>query len=223
MNSATMNRAPATLTMIISDGGVPALAACLLEERAERLVVWAPPIGASCLDGASSRISLAHRSAAEAQARALGVARFEACAAFDPPTAERRTPRWAVLWLAIDAAARLGCDDVVWPVVCGADADELAHADETARSVSRLCRLDSATARTGPLESVGGPAIRLPLADLTTVQVAELALDLGAPLELVWWAATPGEPGARDAKWTWGGALRSAAERLGDRFAVLPA
>ena len=187
--------------LIISDGGLPALVSCMLAINPEGVVIWSPPQGSPGLDHPAARIGPQHRAAVERQADLLGLRGVEFGAPLNwPAEAEspedgdlHTLPTSALLMMAAEEARRLGCSDVVWPVVCGADLDELATAAERARLVSRLTMLPPHQGRT----RAGVPGlirIRTPLADLTPLQVAELALDLDAPVQTCWW-----QPGARSA------------------------
>lgn len=68
-------------------------------------------------------------------------------------------------------------EHVVWPVRCGADAEQVASAIETAQHLARAAALQEGT-----------PActILTPIIDLDPAQMLELAFDLGAPLAAAW-------------------------------------
>lgn len=203
--------------LVISDGGVPALVSCMLAINPEAVVLWTPPVGSAGLDFPRALIGPAHRRAAERQADLLGLRGAEL--APDLPWPQNAGPPCAaVLLMATEVAQRLGCSDVIWPVVCGADLDDLAGSAERARLVSRLTMLP----RVHGLEGVGPPdfvRVRTPLADLTAQQVAELALDLDAPTHTCWWrdpgAGTDAGTAAGDARLLWEGALRDASQTRG--------
>lgn len=226
--------------LIISDGGLPALVSCMLAINPEGVVIWSPPQGSPGLDHPGARIGPQHRAAVERQADLLGLRGVEFGAPLNWPSEASAAeeddvhtlPTSALLMLATAEARRLGCDDVVWPVVCGSDLDELASAAERARLVSRLSMLPTHQGKTRS----GVPGlirIRTPLADLTPLQVAELALDLDAPIQTCWWqpgvrpatlAEAPGADGANasqvpvwvgDSRLLWEGALRDAATTRG--------
>lgn len=222
--------------LIISDGGLPALVSCMLAINPEAVAVWVPPIGAAGLDHAAARIGPQHRAAAERQADLLGLRGVEVSAPMPWPSEgdadhqadQAAVPTSAILLLATAEARRLGCSDLIWPVVCGGDLDELASAAERARLVSRLSMLPGHQGRSRS----GVPGlirIRTPLADLTPQQVAELALDLDAPTQTCWWQPgaqtnAPAEAGSSaggppvwvgDSRLLWEGALRDAAATRG--------
>lgn len=223
--------------LIISDGGLPALVSCMLAINPEAVVVWAPPPGSPGLDHPSAIVGAEHRASVERQADLLGLRGVESSPAIPWPCGDINTqsphapsslPTAALLLLATTEAHRLGCSDVIWPVVCGHDLDELATAAERARLVSRLTMLPPQQGRVR-LESPGFVRVRTPLADLTPQQVAELALDLDAPTHTCWWLASEGRPLSAqpserpsqapkasptwvgDSRLLWEGALRDAA------------
>lgn len=215
--------------LLISDGGLPALVSCLLAINPEAVVAWTPPDGSPGLDHAAARIGAAHRRAVERQADLLGLRGVEAAGAGAWGQHSHGMASAAMLLLATEEAQRLGCSDVIWPVVCGADLDELATSAERARLVSRLTMLPRVQ---GAVRSGGAPTlirIRTPLADLTPIQVAELAMDLDAPIQTCWWrdpaSAGCGEgereddpasaAAAGDARLLWEGALRDASQTRG--------
>lgn len=226
--------------LIISDGGLPALVSCMLAINPEAVAIWVPPEGSPGLDHPAARIGSQHRAAVERQADLLGLRGVDLGAPLNWPLESDSDgesdvhilPTSALLLLAVTEARRLGCSDVVWPVVCGADLDELATAAERARLVSRLSMLPAQQGKTRS----GAPGlirIRTPLADLTPQQVAELALDLDAPIQTCWWqpgapagsmseGRKPGEAAAPeapvwvgDSRLLWEGALRDAAVSRG--------
>lgn len=223
--------------LIISDGGLPALVSCMLAINPEAVAVWVPPQDAPGLDHPAARIGSLHRAAVERQADLLGLRGVGAAPALQWPAEAdsgsepdlHSLPTSAMLMLAVSEARRLGCSDLVWPVVCGADLDELATAAERARLVSRLSMLPTHQGRSRS----GAPGlirVRTPLADLTPQQVAELALDLDAPVQTCWWqlagkagsmtdsaAGTPPQAPVwvGDSRLLWEGALRDAATTRG--------
>ena len=98
-------------------------------------------------------------------------------------------------------AAVAGFATVVWPVHAGPgaepDLDRVALAIDRALLVSRLVALDAA--------DHGCPAIRVdtPYADFTDRQLAELALDLDAPVHTCWWwGGQGGSAAAERQRWT---------------------
>lgn len=119
-------------------------------------------------------------------------------------------PAVAVLLLACGTAARAGCDEVVWPIARGGDPDGLFTADETASALSRLISLP------GVLPKDAGsviPDVRAPLVELTERQVADIAVDLDAPVELCWWwrerSGGPPDQSSEGVRWIWESALEA--------------
>lgn len=105
-------------------------------------------------------------------------------------------------------AAAAGCDRVVWPVQFGEDLraatpslDRVATAIDRALLISRLVGLDLD-------HMTGGLEVETPLVDLSDRQIAEMVIDIEAPLAACWWwgnaAAT-----ALAAHDRWGTLLRS--------------
>lgn len=105
--------------------------------------------------------------------------------------------RLALSHLLLDAcrqAMKLDVQRIIWPLHSGAatEADlrtePIADACDRALLVSQLASLDAP--RTGPGSK--GVRIETPYADFTDVQLAELVLDLGAPVSGCWWCDTEG-------------------------------
>lgn len=214
-------------TLVIGDGGLSSLVACLIQPDPTTVVAWVPPGGSACLDAPGAMIGAGNRRAMETQADLLALRGVESAPALhwgaDGGASGIGTPGLptdAMLLLALDAAARLECDVVLWPVACGDDLDHLAGAAERGLLLSRLRELadPARSERSRPAERV---SLRTPLADLTPSQVAELALDLDAPLRTCWWAeAGPSwEAPAIDARLKWDGLLEKAAAARGDAWA----
>ncbi len=210
--------------LVITDGGVASLVACLLNDDPERICAWVPPPGSPSIDSPGISISQEHRESAREQAELLGLRTLVVSGSVTlgadrpagPGSAESLPPP-AVLMLAMQDAARLGCDIVLWPVVCGADLDDLVGVAETARLVTRLMDLPGrAGAATAP-RLAGTLRMETPLADLSVEQVAALALDLDAPTHLCWWnrlgAGAPAP--AAEARANWESALKAAASARG--------
>ncbi|HBS29905.1 MAG TPA: hypothetical protein DEB06_10770 [Phycisphaerales bacterium] len=66
--------------------------------------------------------------------------------------------------------------------------------------------------RLAGLSGSDGATLKAPLADLTDAQVADLALDLDAPLDTLWWRGGRAESGgeAGEARLRWEAALAEA-------------
>lgn len=92
-------------------------------------------------------------------------------------------------------AARSGCDTVLWPIQfsLGAEVmlDLVSQAVDRALLVSRLVSIDAG-------ESGAAPVLIEPVyADLRDAQIADLVMDMDAPIELCWWwhaEAAGGQP-----------------------------
>lgn len=82
-------------------------------------------------------------------------------------------------------AARLACETVLWPIQfsLGAEGalDLVSRAIDRALLVSRLVSIDAGL--------VAGSAVRIEpaYADFCDAQVADLVMDMDAPIELCWW------------------------------------
>jgi hypothetical protein len=107
-------------------------------------------------------------------------------------------------------AASLGCERVVWPVSAGLgealNVERIAEIADRALLASKLVALDRA---------VKCPAFNIvtPYVDYTDVQIAECALDLDVPVDDVWWHSVAGDEAEADRR-RWGPALRSAGYRV---------
>lgn len=210
--------------LVISDGGVASLVACLLNDQPEQVSAWVPPPGAGSIDSPAVPIGQEHRESAREQAELLGLRTLVVSGAVTLGTDRQSKtsgadvlPTPVVLMLAMQEAARVGCDIVLWPVVCGADLDDLVGVAETARLVTRLADLPGRAGSTDSNRLAGSLRMETPLADLSVEQVAALALDLDAPTHLCWWNRVgAGAPaGAIEARATWESALKAAATARG--------
>lgn len=104
------------------------------------------------------------------------------------------------LLAAAQTAAELGIRRVLWAVqypLIGAepDLDRIAATVDRCLLVSRLVSLDLWD---HPSPSVPEVRVETPLVDLSDGQLADLALDLGAPIMSAWWMAGVGEPSQRE-------------------------
>jgi hypothetical protein len=167
--------------LIISDGGLPALVACAIaaEEAAltpgadAPIVLPVPPAGGREVQD-------------EALRRQCERLRLSLLPAVQPALASSDAEgETRDLLAATYGAARAGAAVVLWPVTAwkgdAIDMDRLAQIADRALLVGRLVALDAG--------AHGVPSIRVetPLLDLADDQVADLAADLGVPLETVWW------------------------------------
>ena len=111
----------------------------------------------------------------------------------------------AMLIAAGGLAIANGCRRVIWAVQGGGDGpDAPAPVETIARSLDRALlagRLVSLEAEDAGLPEV---VIETPLVDLTDAQLAELAMDLSAPVETCWWWGTGGIGAAGTERSRWG-------------------
>ncbi len=195
--------------LIISDGGIASLVASLMAHASEEVALWVPPQGMPTIDAPDALIGPEHRQAAEAQADLLGLRGIDTAqqmpAIFGP-----QAPMSLILMMACQCAARVGLSAVVWPVVCGERGEDLAAAVELARLVERLGSVPGRCESPWP-----GVELNLPLADLSPIQVAELALDLDAPVQTCWWWGDGGDGWDIEARNTWEQALKQVSETRG--------
>lgn len=172
--------------MVVSDGGLVSLIACVAAK--ERVLASAPDashllpvIWASITPGPTSR---ARAHAIEAQATALGleVVVPSGDSANTTNSAGERATR-DLLDAAFTAISR-GCGSLVLSDRHAdgdmVDLSSVAATIDRAMLVSRLVSLDMAS-------DSGSFEIESPYVDLSDRQVAELAIDLGAPIQLCWW------------------------------------
>jgi len=191
-------------TLVISDGGVGALVACMAARESLYAGVSAKAsrandAGSSAESGATSAIlrerrplvflgelpassGTARLRAVERQCAALDLELVEPTPADANPTSAPRGERATrMLVNAGFAAALRGAGRVLWPVHffngTDIDLDQIADAFDRATLVTRLLGLDAQP----------GVRVEIPYADFTDRQVAELAVDLDAPLRLCWW------------------------------------
>ncbi len=193
-DDASAGPAAAGATLVIHDGGLAALVACLLVESAAdglesegqprpSIDVWAPPGGPPIfsrpVDDATRRDCI------ERQADVLAL-RAVHWADRPRPPGSRPDPLAAsrLLLDAVETGVRAGCDRVLWPIWHGPALDAIHAAVERAAFVEQLAAIDLAPPGSGP----GAIDVRVetPFAELTASQLLDLARDLDAPLELCW-------------------------------------
>ncbi|MEZ6234429.1 MAG: hypothetical protein R3B68_09590 [Phycisphaerales bacterium] len=104
-------------------------------------------------------------------------------------------------------AVAAGCTRVVWPVQFGEDLrtptpslERVATAVDRAMLVSRVAGLDAPDA--------AGVEVVAPFVDLSDRQIAEMVMDIEAPLSACWWWGAD-LPAAHREQDHWGGLLRS--------------
>lgn len=165
--------------IVIDDGGVASLVVCCLCTDPARVV---PLIASGQGESAPSRADAVRR-----RRELLGLAEpitLTYPATDDPPP--ERVAATDLLLRAGREALRTGVSRVVWPIHAGADLAEMERELERVRLIERLVNLDAPAG--------GEPAVRIetPLLDLTDGQIAELAADLDAPLDVCWWCRKNG-------------------------------
>jgi hypothetical protein len=178
--------------LVISDGGLPALLAAAME--AERRISGGG--GGGCLMPWPSRPDLAEAqvSAASSAARFLNLEPVHPVIATPQAAAAQPGAMGDSLALlaALHAARLAGCERVVWPIhhhhdddSIGRDLDRLGAAIDRAQLIGRLGLLDGPDASPVRFET--------PLIDLTDGQLADLVVDLDAPVHLSWWWRPAGD------------------------------
>jgi len=177
--------------IVICDGDLPGLVACALAARdhegEDPSVAWFVPVG-DATDEARRRSVLAGASA-------LGLEVVEA------PTPRAGSPaeiQTQMLLTCAHEAIRRRIARIIWGVHIGGaarddwpDLDDLAAMIDRALLCARLASLDAP--RIGP----SGVRIETPIIDLTDRQLAELAQDLGVPVECCWWMRDESEAAQR--------------------------
>lgn len=175
--------------LIIHDGGLPALVACLMVPDFSDVIAWVPPAGSSLRGVGADHI--AQSAFVRQQADLLGFGRVLTPAGPGETDADAgahrvfEQPR-TLLRAAADATA-LGCRRWVWPIVAGDRAQDLLEFSERAALINRLLWLAEAARTTDPGAAPSPPRLETPFIDLTPAQVADAARDLDAPLAACWW------------------------------------
>lgn len=162
--------------LVIVDGGLESLVASMLIDPPERAVAW-------FVGGTPEEIEL-RRTAARIHADLLGLEEL------------REAPAGADLWadlpggigeaglllVAISEAIRDERSRVLWPKHVAGDLDGMLDAADRALLIQRIGLIEQ--------QRTSSPNLRIdtPLIDLSDQQVAELAVDLDAPLWASWWA-----------------------------------
>lgn len=225
----------ASRTLVLFDADVPsALAAAYAAEQAA--LGPSAPVGALVGSGISARampgrerpaprdeapavplLLPAYAGMPEARERAAALARTldilgAQRAEGDPPDVTTRPEldgpgQTRLLVHAALLALETGCDTVIWPIQLGEDlrgadpsVDRVARAIDRAMLIARLAGLDADLAT--------GIDIQTPFVDLSERQIAELVMDIEAPLAACWWwgGTSPAALAAHD---RWGTILRS--------------
>ncbi|MEO1128455.1 MAG: hypothetical protein AAFX05_01970 [Planctomycetota bacterium] len=162
--------------LVINDGSLSALVACLMAGERSEVIAWVPPVGSALFtDCPKSPIAL---ELVSRQSELLGYS--------EVLLAPETGPEWttgtmeAAGWLlaACAEADRRGAERVIWPINCGSSLDDMQRAAELAEMVTRIATLDQPALGQSDFE------VSLPLADLTNAEIREMAVDLDAPLDL---------------------------------------
>jgi hypothetical protein len=181
--------------LVLSDGGLPSLVACAAAGQGDAKAATVAPF---LWHPADPGLRLA---AVARHAELCGLPITRLALAADPPQADAGSAQSIALVHATAGAVAAGFSTVIWPVHAGPgaepDLDRVALSIDRALLVSRLIAVDAG--------EHGCPAVRVdtPYADFTDRQLAELAIDLDAPVHACWWWGGQGEPAASERRrWT---------------------
>lgn len=173
--------------LIIHDGGLPALVACLMVPNLSDVIAWIPPAGSSLRSAGADPVSQAAFVRQQADLLGFGKVVTPTPETAGPSEHHRVFEQSRTLLRAAADAAALGCRRVVWPVVAGDRAQDLLELSERAALVNRLLWLAEAARTTDPGAAPPAPRLETPFIDLTPAQIADAAKDLDAPLAACWW------------------------------------
>ena len=199
--------------LVIHDGSLAAMVACLMAPSLGEVVAWLPAPG-SLLRGRGAGEAMQDALAVQ-QAEILGLGRLVRAGSIAPLPPDgvasgelqrsssvgggiwRGMARSIELLLAIAHAREHRCRRVIWPVICDGSIDAMFEVTERATLVTRLAWLDppgeeGEFQRSGGEEAAGSVRVETPFADLTAEQIAEMASDLDAPVQAAWWPSTAG-------------------------------
>lgn len=164
-------------TLVILDGGLESLVAVMVQDLPDALTGW-------FRGGADGEETELRRCAARIQMDLLG------CAGLVEP--RHGCEPWkclpggfgeaTLLMAALAEAAGRASARVVWPRQVGGDLNAMLDAADRALLVQRLGILELEGSKSADIR------IEAPLLDLTDHQLAELAVDLAAPIWSCWWA-----------------------------------
>jgi hypothetical protein len=189
--------------LILSDGGMPALIAAMHAREAVSLNAMGKTpeqIGVMLRDqvlltpfGLRTESKLPQSRAVAQQASTLGVGLMGVGTGTDEikqlltvaPHADDDEREGMELLAVLLLAARLQCSRVVWPVHAGGhdsvDLDRLSQIADRALAASMFAGLCSSAS------TAVGLHVDTPCADLTDRQIADLAIDMDAPVDACWW------------------------------------
>lgn len=158
-------------TLLIDSGTLHGLVATLLTEPREAIITFAPLVPDP--DRREAQLAALRR-----RHDLLGLADLiESPPPHRPPGADAALLELGVVLAAAAEASARAIRRIVWPVHLGEDLDALAAAFDRSRLLAHLLALHVES----PIE------LSVPLLDLTDAQVADLALDLDAPLRAAHW------------------------------------
>lgn len=194
-------------TLVMLDGDLPGLLAfasaseeAALDGRAGRDGRSGDEGGVVCVFDASvvgnhDASGQARLAAAKAQAGAFGGLLVRPAWAPDTATLSQGLAMSAALLSAIAEAERRGIGRVVWPIWPGDEAslDAIGAAIDRAELSARIANLSR------PASAAEGLSIETPYVDLSRAQMADLAVDLAAPVVECWWARHASLADAADA------------------------
>ena len=180
--------------LVIVDGGLESLVASLLAEPREKAVSW--------FVGGSPEESDFRRTAARMQAELLGLGsiREPADGADFWTSLPGGLGEAAMLLAGVNEVIQSGLTRLLWPKHASGDLDSMLDGADRALLIQRLGLIEQ--------QRLGTPGLRIdtPLIDLSDLQVADLAVDLDAPVWSCWWAMPNAvDLGAADAerrRWT---------------------
>ncbi len=196
--------------LVMVDGDLPSVVAAANAKEASLSAggAKAGPLLWPALDGADpARMASCVRLAA-----VLGLTLIERrSVSVGPRGGEWSSPSRLLMDACTDAATH-GRTEVVWPVQFTAaargsgeiDLDLVSRAADRALLVTRLMTLDSGA------HGVPSLHVETPFVDLTDRQVADLAVDLAAPVATCWWWGEGAGDEAASSRARWTAALRAA-------------
>lgn len=182
--------------LVLSDGDLASLVACAAVGQGENANA-AEVLPCSWAPGDLTRLASVTR---QAELCGLPISKLR-LGPPTQPTGGMGAFQTSILLQAALAAAGASIATVVWPAHAGPgvepDLDRVALVLDRALLVTRLVALDA--------DEHGIPAFRVdtPYADFTDRQLAELAIDLDAPIQACWWwGGQTGSAAAERQRWT---------------------
>lgn len=193
--------------LVLSDGGMASLVACAIERErvaqgiAERGIGPRVAVAPWALAGGGEGWERDRR--IRSIARQVELLGFELMGELESRGRSIQERESEGLLKAAQHAAREGFERLVWPVQ-GVRAGEVGTAgldlEWTARVVDKAVLVGRLVAVDANEHQLPGFKVEVPLADLSDEQLADLALDLDAPVQACWWFDDEGSP--ERARWT---------------------